>query len=162
MGVPIDPDVVELADLVLSVARKITVRGHADPQVIVLTPLESLVLRHLHEHPGSSPSSVAREAGLTTSNMSAALRSLVAKGLVQRCADPGDGRSLRLFPTACADENFARVSAEWTAMLAPLIAARQELAGAVRVLRELDRGLSGSPEAEVDRDASTVQRGDDV
>ncbi|WP_156887361.1 MarR family winged helix-turn-helix transcriptional regulator [Propionicicella superfundia] len=143
----IDPDVADLADLVLNVARKITVRGHSDVDVIPLTPLESLVMRYVHQHPGTSPSRVAADVGLAASNMSAALRSLDAKGLVGRSTDPHDRRGVRLSPTPLADQNLERIRSEWTRLLMPVVGGRAELPEVNRLLRDLDRRLGVAAEA---------------
>jgi len=132
----------DLADVVLSVARRITVRDHA-AGVDVLSPVESLVLRAVGAFPGISPSAAATRVGLTSSNMSAALRSLEDRGLVLRSRDPADRRCVRLTPTDLAAESLRRVRAGWAAMLVPLLGGDPARLDAARaVLHALDDRLA--------------------
>src|SRR5262245_18589772 len=63
-------------------------------------PLSELeVMRLLVRRPGLSVGDVAAELGLHGPNASAAVRSLAARGLLDRRRDPEDGRITRLFPT---------------------------------------------------------------
>src|SRR3546814_10323226 len=55
--------VVQLADTVLHVARKLRAYSLKNPGVVPLSPLESLVLLHVHRRPGVSPSDLAQEIG---------------------------------------------------------------------------------------------------
>lgn len=57
------------------------------------------VMRLLVRRPGLSVNDAAAELGLQPSNLSAAVRSLVARGELERRPDPGDGRVVRLHPT---------------------------------------------------------------
>src|SRR3546814_1288794 len=60
--------VVQLADTVLHVARKLRAYSLKNPGVVPLSPLESLVLLHVHRRPGVSPSDLAQELALRSSN----------------------------------------------------------------------------------------------
>lgn len=152
----------DLADAVLSVARKITVRDHA-AGVDVLSPVESLVLRVVSSAPGISPSAAAARVGLTSSNMSAALRSLEARGLVRRSPDPADRRCVRLASTGLAAENLDRIRAGWAAMLAPLVGDDPaRLDATLALLGALDERLAPPPEGRPgpSRPAGAASRGD--
>ena len=63
---------------------------------------EREVMRLLGRRPGTTVNTVARELGLQPSNVSASIRSLVDRGLVERQSDPADGRQVRLFLTKSA------------------------------------------------------------
>jgi len=67
----------------------------ADP--LPVSELE--VMRLLTRRPGLSVNDVARELGMRPSNVSAAVRSLVARGTLRRRPDAADGRVVRLDPT---------------------------------------------------------------
>jgi DNA-binding MarR family transcriptional regulator len=108
----------EFADHVLEIAREIQIRGYTSPEAVSLTPSEGTVMRYLFPHPGALPSEVAFAAGLQRSNMSTVLRGLEAKGLVERLADPEDGRMVRLHPTPKAIRNYATVRREWASAVA--------------------------------------------
>src|ERR1700685_29462 len=67
-----------------------------------LPPTELEVMRLLVSSPDLSVGEVARDLGLHPSNASAAVRGLVARGLLERRQDSRDGRISRLAPTAKA------------------------------------------------------------
>src|SRR3546814_14327667 len=71
--------VVQLADTVLHVARKLRAYSLKNPGVVPLSPLESLVLLHVHRRPGVSPSDLAQELALRSSNTATAVRGLDRK-----------------------------------------------------------------------------------
>jgi DNA-binding MarR family transcriptional regulator len=140
----------DFADHVLEIAREIQVRGYASPEAVSLTPSEGTVMRYLFRHPEALPSQVAFATGLQRSNLSAVLRGLEEKGLIERVADPEDGRWVRIHPTPKAIGNYDVVRREWGAAAAaaadgdptvetvlPLLA--KVRAGLVR-LRQADSG----------------------
>lgn len=59
-------------------------------------------MRLLVRRPGLSVNEAAAELGLAPSNLSAAVRSLVTRGELERRPDPDDGRIVRLHPTSKA------------------------------------------------------------
>lgn len=132
----------DLADVLISVARKIAVRADEDPGFVTLTPLESLVMRHIDKHPGITPSRIAAAVGLRTSNASTALRSLEAKGFITREPDPGDRRAVHIHPTPLAADNLQRVRQVWHTLLAPHLADPAATASAVDFLTALDDSLT--------------------
>jgi DNA-binding MarR family transcriptional regulator len=103
----------DFADDVLEIAREIQFRGYTSPEAVSLTPSEGTVMRYLFPHPGALPSEVAFATGLQRSNLSAVLRGLEEKGLIERLADPADGRWVRIHPTPRAIRNYALVRREW-------------------------------------------------
>lgn len=132
----------ELADLVVRVARGIEAHRFRDPRITPLGPLESMVLRHIDDHPGIGPSRIAGDLVLKNSNVSASLRSLETKGLVRREPDPRDERCVRLFTTDAARRSTARVRREWGRLLDARIPADADVSPAVRLLEALE----GSPD----------------
>lgn len=131
----------DLADLVLAVSRALKTRTMADPSVLDLSATEVTVLRHIDHHPDTSPSAVAAGTGLQRSNLSRALRDLAAKGLVHRSPDPADSRQSLLRSTELAAENLARIRDLWATILAGALGEDRDVAAAVRLLGELERGL---------------------
>jgi DNA-binding MarR family transcriptional regulator len=85
---------------------------------VSLTASEGTVMRYLFPHPGALPSAVASATGLQRSNLSAVLRGLEEKGLIERVPDPEDGRWVRIHPTAQAIRNYALVRREWASAAA--------------------------------------------
>jgi DNA-binding MarR family transcriptional regulator len=108
----------DFADHVLEIAREIQFRGYASPDAMSLTSSEGTVMRYLFPHPGALPSHVASATGLQRSNLSAVLRGLEEKGLIERVADPEDGRRVRIHPTQRAIANYELVRREWGAAVA--------------------------------------------
>lgn len=91
---------VALHDLVWLLPR--TLHPEAESGLQPLPPSELEVMRLLVRRPGLNVGEVARELGLRPSNASAAIRGLLARGLVDRRADERDSRVTRLSPTAKA------------------------------------------------------------
>jgi DNA-binding MarR family transcriptional regulator len=75
------------------------------------------VMRLLVRAPELSVGEVARELGLQPSNASAAIRSLQARGLLERRPDSRDGRISRLVPTAKAQAIRRQREAAWGELL---------------------------------------------
>lgn len=111
------PVLADLALVLLGAARELQQHHAHDPRVVELTATEINVLRCIEDHPGTTPAAAAETAGLQRSNLSAALRNLVQKGMVERRPDPVDRRSHSLHPTAAAAENLTRLRALWTQVL---------------------------------------------
>ena len=104
-----------LHDLVWLLPR--TVDPQAEAGLEPLPPSELEVMRLLVRRPGLSVGDVARELGLRPSNASAAVRGLLARGLLERRADQRDGRITRLEPTAEAQTIRRRREAAWGNLL---------------------------------------------
>jgi DNA-binding MarR family transcriptional regulator len=142
---PVEDDRIEqlgrLADLVLRTARKIEAHRLQDPRITPLTALESMVLRHVDDHPGTSPARVAEELVMKVSNVSAGLRGLEQKGLIAKAPAPHDARQVQLFVTTAARESTARVRAEWGRLLDAALSPGAEASEAIRVLTDLEAGL---------------------
>jgi len=141
-----DEALADLADLVLRVSREIDPNGSSALDVVPLTGTEVLVLRWVDLHPGTSPSATAEATALQRSNLSAALRSLVAKGMVDRRADPRDARLVQLFATEQAAANIRVLRAHWAGKLRAALGDATtddpgRLADAVALLTRFDDGL---------------------
>jgi DNA-binding MarR family transcriptional regulator len=107
---------VALHDIAWLLPRKI------DPWVEIegeepLPPTELEVMRLLIRAPDLSVGEVARSLGLHASNASAAVRGLLARGLLERKADSRDGRVSRLAPTAKAQAIRRRREGAWGELL---------------------------------------------
>ncbi|WP_319458132.1 MULTISPECIES: MarR family winged helix-turn-helix transcriptional regulator [unclassified Mycobacterium] len=142
---PTDEQFADLADLIQALARRISTESHADPQVIELTPTEINVMRFVDRHPGTSPATVAGAVGLQRSNLSRTLRDLEAKGLITKTSHEGDGRQVELYPTRRAAANLERLQAIWSRLLLAAGADRRNLDAALKLLTELEDGLSAGP-----------------
>jgi DNA-binding MarR family transcriptional regulator len=131
----------EFADLVLVIAREIQFRGYRHPEALSLTQSEGSVMRYLFRHPGALPSEVAFSTGLRRSNLSAVLRSLEKKGLVDRVDDANDARSVHLHPTARAISNYKLVRREWATAVRAAADGEDDLDATLPLLRQVAAGM---------------------
>lgn len=135
----------DLADLVLIISREIQFRGYTDEQAIPLSPSEGMVMRHLQHDPTAMPSHIAAATGLQRTNLSAVLRGLEQKGLVERHASPGDGRGVTVHLTELGRANYTLVRREWaTAVSAAAGHDTGNLAAALALLTTVENGLTAT------------------
>ncbi|MEV0634985.1 MarR family transcriptional regulator [Streptomyces sp. NPDC050619] len=138
-----DPRWAELADLVLIVSREIQFRGYTDERAVPLSPSEGMVMRYLQQQPAAPPSRIAASTGLQRTNLSTVLRGLEKKGLVERRADPGDGRGVTVHTTERGRANYALVRREWaTAVAAAAGHDARHLDAARSLLAAVETGLA--------------------
>jgi DNA-binding MarR family transcriptional regulator len=138
----VDAQYADLADLILALARVISAEAHSDPQIVDLTHTEINVMRFVDRHPGTSPSTVAASTGLQRSNLSRALRDLMAKGMIEKTAAASDGRQAQLHPTRRAEDNLKRLRATWSRLLSAADADTGNLAASLTMLTQLEAGLN--------------------
>jgi DNA-binding MarR family transcriptional regulator len=132
----------ELADLALVISREIQYRGYADQRALSLTPSEGMVMRHLLQSGPVAPNEIAAATGLQRTNLSTTLRGLEQKGLIQREANPSDGRRVTVSPTDGGRNNYALVRHEWAVEVAEAAGHdTTHLDAAVTVLSEVRDGL---------------------
>ena len=139
-------EAVALATLLLDASRLLRAAAHAETNLVPLPDSERDVLRIVGAQPGISVGAVARELRMRTSNVSAAVRSLVARGLMVRDADPSDRRIARLTLTDLARHNLERLRRGWDAHLDEALgrlepAQREAVESAVPALRALVQAL---------------------
>ncbi|WP_410790056.1 MarR family winged helix-turn-helix transcriptional regulator [Kribbella sp. C-35] len=103
----------DLADLALIIGREIQYRGYTDPDAVGLTQSEGMVMRHLVNGEPAAPSQIAAATGLQRTNLSTTLRGLEHKGLIQRQANPSDGRGVTVTRTERGRANHLAVRREW-------------------------------------------------
>jgi DNA-binding MarR family transcriptional regulator len=108
----------DVADLALIISREIQYRGYSDEQALSLTQSEGMVMRYLLQGDPAAPSQIAAETGLQRTNISTVLRGLERKGLVQRQANPSDGRGVTVSPTERGRRNYDLVRHEWAKAVA--------------------------------------------
>jgi DNA-binding MarR family transcriptional regulator len=141
-SVPDDETLAELAELVLRISREIDPHGAKAIDIVPLNATEALAMRWIESHPGTSATETAEAMSLRHSNLSVAVRSLVAKGMVERRPDPDDARLVRLHPTALARDNVRRLHAHWAVGMRTALGENTEgLTTAIDVLRRADIGL---------------------
>ncbi|GAA3810814.1 hypothetical protein GCM10022403_050750 [Streptomyces coacervatus] len=134
-----------MADLALIISREIQFRGYTDERAVPLSPSEGMVMRYLQHEPPAPPSHIAAATGLQRTNLSTVLRGLEQKGLIERRADPGDGRGVTVHVTEHGRANYALVRREWAAAVST--AADHDathLDAALALLGAVESGLSRS------------------
>lgn len=131
----------ELADLVHAVARLLPAPPDLEPGPC--TAIEINVVRCVARNPGLSARAVADACGLPTSNFSRVLKTLVARGLVERRTDPRDARIAHLHPTELAMRNNLRLREAWGEKLAGAAVDPDAIAAATRALRRIEAHLAG-------------------
>ncbi|MDQ1049639.1 MarR family winged helix-turn-helix transcriptional regulator [Streptomyces sp. V4I2] len=133
----------ELADLVLIISREIQFRGYSDERAVPLSPSEGMVMRYLHREPAAPPSRIAEATGLQRTNLSTVLGGLERKGLIERRADPGDGRGVTVHTTERGRINYALVRREWAAAVSAAADHDTEhLDAALTLLAAVEAGLA--------------------
>jgi DNA-binding MarR family transcriptional regulator len=136
---------VTLHDIAWLLPRKIDPWAEADHDPLPASELE--VLRLLVRAPGLSVGEVARELGIQPSNASAAIRGLLARGLLERRPDGRDGRIARLAPTKRAHEIRRQREGAWGELLRARLTQlppedAAQLLAAVHALRSLATNLA--------------------
>ena len=80
------------------------------------------IMKLLVRRPGLSVSEVARDLGMQPSNVSAGVRSLQQRGMLERRRDEHDARVVVLVPTAAAIADRAQREDAWGEALAEVVA----------------------------------------
>jgi DNA-binding MarR family transcriptional regulator len=138
---PSPGDLADLADLIMNIGQEIKMLSTGEGAV-PLTITESNVMRFVDRHPGTSPSALAAGTGLQRSNMSAALRSLEEKGMIERAHLGEDGRGITVSPTDRAAANLVRLRASWAAGMTQAVDNDGEgFSESLRFLTRLEDGL---------------------
>ncbi|OLM12513.1 Transcriptional regulator, MarR family [Pseudonocardia sp. Ae717_Ps2] len=109
-----DDDWAAMVDAVHDLSRVLRAAGEHAVGLDAITGSEHEVLRWVAARPGHPVSTVARGLGLQASNVSTTVRSLVERDLVERRADPADGRRALLHPTARAARHRELLVAAWS------------------------------------------------
>ena len=132
----------ELADRVLVIAREIQFRGYQDERAVSLSQSEGMVMRYLIEQGDAAPSRIATATGLQRTNLSTVLRGLQEKGLIERRAQPADGRGVAVVITKRGRDNYRLVRQEWaTEMFEAAGADATGLLSTIELLRAIEAGL---------------------
>jgi DNA-binding MarR family transcriptional regulator len=133
----------DLADLALIISREIQFRGYTDERALSLTQSEGIVMRYLFHSDPAAPSQIAAATGLQRTNLSTVLRGLEHKGLIQRQANPSDGRGVTVSPTERGRSNYTLVRHEWaTAVAAAAGEDTTNLDAALALLATVKDGLA--------------------
>lgn len=144
---PTDPPLRELALVLHALSWRLARLGPAKVGLEPLPASELAVLRNVLEQPGRSVSEVAAATGMQSSNVSAAVRSLIDRGLLDKRPAEHDRRVSVLRPTdkalterAAIEDALAGAVAQALSELPP--ADVQALLSALPALRDLTAGVA--------------------
>jgi DNA-binding MarR family transcriptional regulator len=137
-----DEILADLAEVVLRISRDMDPHAGEAAGVVPLTGTEAMILRWVDRNPGTSPSATAEATALQRSNLSAAMRSLVDKGMVDRRTDPANARLVQLFPTERARESIRMLRTHWARRLRSALPTENDgVDVALHVLTQIDARL---------------------
>jgi len=142
---PATPLAVTLRELAWTIHKRAPERAGVGP----LPTTELALLKQVLDAPGSTVRELSDALGLRQPNTSAALRVLVARGLVERHAGVEDRRTVRIAPTELGRTEHAALASGWAGAVADAIerlapAERERLESAADALAELTRLLQGA------------------
>ena len=138
-----------LADVLARIGRGLRRRTRAARETLDVTASEAELLRLLGRKPGIRVQDAATNLGIASNSVSTLVNQLSRAGLINRCADPQDGRvaQLRLTPNAEAwvtQVGNAREDALDLALQTLSEEDRQSLQSAMPAMLRLSRALSRS------------------
>lgn len=137
----------DLANVFGRIGRGLRYRTRAAREALDITHSEGDLLRLLDRRPGIRVNDAADELGIASNSVSTLVKQLTRAGLVERAADPADGRaaSLRLSPLAqewLAQLGNAREQAIDRALAALEPEDRQTLEAAIPAMKRLAKAIS--------------------
>lgn len=86
-------------------------KGPMRAGIEVLPSTEVVILGYMEDHPGTITTEISEALDIKPSNVSAAVRALVEKGLVEKTPDVKDGRKSRLHLSELARKNKGTIDA---------------------------------------------------
>jgi DNA-binding MarR family transcriptional regulator len=145
---------VELAKALGRIGRGLRYHTRAARETLDITHSEGELLRQVDRRPGIRVADAAAELGIASNSVSTLVKQLTRAGLLERTADPHDGRAacLRLTPQAAewvAQVGNAREQAIERALASLDEHDRQQLEAAIPAMKRLAKAIShpgGTPQ----------------
>ena len=141
-----DDEIQYVAEILFDTSANIRLRAPTEAGLAELPPSEIEVLRLVSMHPGCGISFVTEHTKMRQANASTTVRSLVNRGLLEKQADPEDGRAVQLRPTARAHRDLEALRDTWNKRIQAALASsgitEAEFAQFARVLAAIHRGLA--------------------
>lgn len=100
---------VTIRELAWTIHRKAPDRAGVGP----IPTTEIALLKQIIDHPGATVGELAQGLGLRQPNVSAALRALLGRGLVERHQSPSDRRIASIFVTDAGVAEHQEISTAW-------------------------------------------------
>ena len=140
---------VELAKVFSRVGRGLRYHTRAAREALDITHSEGDLLRLVDRRPGLRVNDAAAELGIASNSVSTLVRQLTRAGLLERAADPLDGRAACLRLTASAAEWVTQLGNAREQTIDRALAAmddedRRQLEAAIPALKHLAKAISKS------------------
>jgi DNA-binding MarR family transcriptional regulator len=140
---------VELAKVFSRIGRGLRYHTRAAREALALTHSEGELLRLVDRRPGIRVNDAAAELGIASNSVSTLVRQLSRGGLLERSADPLDGRAACLRLTASAAEWVAQVGNAREQTIDRALASmdeddRHQLEAAIPAMKRLAKAISNA------------------
>jgi DNA-binding MarR family transcriptional regulator len=138
---------VELAKVLGRIGRGLRYHTRAERESLDITHSEGELLRLVDRHPGIRVHDAASELGIASNSVSTLVKQLTRAGLLERSADPLDGRAACLRLTPSANEWVTQLGNAREQALERALATlddedRQQLEAAIPAMKRLAKAIS--------------------
>ena len=143
---------VDLAKVLSRIGRGLRYHTRAAREALDITQSEGELLRLVDRRPGLRVQDAATELGIASNSVSTLVRQLTRAGLLERSADPLDGRAACLRLTASASEWVTQLGNAREQTIDRALAAldeqdRQQLEAAIPAMKRLAKAISASSQS---------------
>jgi DNA-binding MarR family transcriptional regulator len=107
----------DLPEILFELSNRLALDAATEAGLAELPPSELETLRIISIAPGRGVAYLCERTKIRQANMSATIRSLVARGLVAKLPDERDRRAVRLYATGQASNDLAALRAVWNSRL---------------------------------------------
>jgi DNA-binding MarR family transcriptional regulator len=142
----------DLARVLSRIGRGLRYHTRAAREALDITQSEGELLRLVDRRPGLRVQDAATELGIASNSVSTLVRQLTRAGLLERSADPLDGRAACLRLTASASEWVTQLGNAREQTIDRALAAldeqdRQQLEAAIPAMKRLAKAISTSSQS---------------
>jgi DNA-binding MarR family transcriptional regulator len=143
---------VDLAKVLSRIGRGLRYHTRAAREALDITQSEGELLRLVDRRPGLRVQDAATELGIASNSVSTLVRQLTRAGLLERSADPLDGRAACLRLTASASEWVTQLGNAREQTIERALASldeqdRQQLEAAIPAMKHLAKAISASSQS---------------
>jgi DNA-binding MarR family transcriptional regulator len=145
---------VDLAKVLSRIGRGLRYHTRAAREALDITQSEGELLRLVDRRPGLRVQDAATELGIASNSVSTLVRQLTRAGLLERSADPLDGRAACLRLTPSASEWVTQLGNAREQTIERALASldeqdRQQLEAAIPAMKHLAKAISASGQSGV-------------
>jgi len=143
---------VDLAKVLSRIGRGLRYHTRAAREALDITQSEGELLRLVDRRPGLRVQDAATELGIASNSVSTLVRQLTRAGLLERSADPLDGRAACLRLTVSASEWVTQLGNAREQTIERALASldeqdRQQLEAAIPAMKHLAKAISASSQS---------------